>query len=51
MRSLKSLEVVPGAPQYQLFMRLDSREGATGRPDEVIAQLGFDPFSCRDQTH
>jgi hypothetical protein len=30
----------------QLLMRLDSREGATGRPDEVIAQLGFDPLSC-----
>jgi radical SAM-linked protein len=40
------LEVVSNTPQLQLLMRLDSREGATGRPDEVIAQLGFDPLSC-----
>ena len=43
----QTLEVVPGTLQLQLVMRLDSREGATGRPDEVIAQLGFDPLSCQ----
>jgi len=48
LRSLtQTLEVVTNTPQLQLFMRLDSREGATGRPDEVIAQLGFDPLSCQ----
>jgi radical SAM-linked protein len=41
----QTLEVVTDTPQLQMFMRLDSREGATGRPDEVIAQLGFDPLS------
>ena len=45
----QTLEVVPGTTHLQLFMRLDSREGATGRPDEVIAQLGFDPLSCQIQ--
>jgi len=43
----QTLEVTLNTPQLQLFMRLDSREGATGRPDEVIAQLGFDPLSCQ----
>jgi radical SAM-linked protein len=42
----QTLEVVANPHQLSLLMRLDSREGATGRPDEVIAQLGFDPFSC-----
>jgi len=42
----QSLEVVSTPSQLQLLMRLDGREGATGRPDEVISQLGFDPFSC-----
>ncbi|MCX8025502.1 MAG: DUF2344 domain-containing protein, partial [Thermanaerothrix sp.] len=30
-----------------LFMRLAAREGATGRPEEVVAALGYDPFSVR----
>lgn len=30
-----------------LFMRLSAREGATGRPDEVLAALGVDPFAAR----
>lgn len=42
----QTLEVVSDTQKLQLFMRLDGREGATGRPDEVIAQLGFDPLSC-----
>jgi hypothetical protein len=42
----QTLEIVSTTLRMQLLMRLDSREGATGRPDEVIAQLGFDPLSC-----
>lgn len=30
-----------------LEMRLTSKEGASGRPDEVISALGFDPLSAR----
>jgi radical SAM-linked protein len=37
-----SLELVRGA----LVMRLSAREGATGRPDEVLAALGLDPLSA-----
>ncbi len=33
--------------QVELFMRLSVREGATGRPDEVLAEMGIDPFSAR----
>lgn len=29
-----------------LQMRLSSRPGATGRPDEVIECLGYDPYAC-----
>ncbi|MCJ7696491.1 MAG: TIGR03936 family radical SAM-associated protein [Anaerolineaceae bacterium] len=29
-----------------LFMRLNAQEGATGRPDELLSQLGIDPYSC-----
>jgi radical SAM-linked protein len=36
------LEVVRGA----LVIRLSAREGATGRPDEVLAALGLDPLSA-----
>jgi len=31
----------------QLFMQLSAREGATGRPEEVLAALGFDPLLAR----
>jgi hypothetical protein len=30
-----------------LFMRLAAREGATGRPDEVLEALGVDPALAR----
>lgn len=30
-----------------LFMLLAAREGATGRPEEVIAALGYDPLDIR----
>ncbi len=29
----------------RLFMRLSSREGATGRPEEVLSAIGLDPLS------
>jgi len=29
-----------------LQMRLSSRPGATGRPDEIIKCLGYDPYAC-----
>jgi len=31
----------------RLSMRLKAQEGATGRPDEVVAQLGGDPLGAR----
>lgn len=31
----------------QLIIRLSAREGATGRPEEVVAALGLNPFSVR----
>ncbi|MCX6070567.1 MAG: TIGR03936 family radical SAM-associated protein [Chloroflexi bacterium] len=40
---IDTLEAVgPGA----LVMRLSAREGATGRPDEVLEALGLDPLSA-----
>ncbi len=30
-----------------LFMRLAARQSATGRPEEVVAALGYDPFGAR----
>lgn len=32
---------------HALSMRLAAREGATGRPDEVLEALGLDPLSAR----
>lgn len=34
-----------GAPPT-IWMRLSAREGATGRPDEVLAELGLDPSAA-----
>jgi len=36
-----------GSGQPQLNLRLVAREGATGRPEEVIAALGYDPQLVR----
>jgi radical SAM-linked protein len=36
-----------GSDRQQLNLRLVAREGATGRPDEVIAALGYDPQLAR----
>lgn len=33
--------------QQRLFLRLTAREGATGRPEEVIDEMGIDPSSAR----
>jgi radical SAM-linked protein len=41
---LTSLELA--APR-RLVMHLSAREGATGRPDEVLEALGLDPFAAR----
>jgi radical SAM-linked protein len=31
--------------QHRIFLRVQQRSGATGRPDEVVAALGFDDFA------
>jgi radical SAM-linked protein len=31
---------------FQIYMHLLSRSGATGRPDEVLKELGIDPAAC-----
>jgi radical SAM-linked protein len=41
---IESLEAVDADG---LSMRLSAREGATGRPDEVLEALGLDPLSAR----
>jgi len=33
--------------QIQLYMKLSARDGATGRPDEVLNALGIDPLSAQ----
>ncbi len=46
---VESLEVISLDEQafQRLAMRLSAREGATGRPDEVISSLGFDLADTR----
>lgn len=39
------LQETPHGPT--LWMRLSAREGATGRPEEVLTALGFDPYAFR----
>jgi len=39
-----SLEDTPGG--IFLCITVSAREGATGRPDEVLDQLGLDPLAC-----
>jgi len=44
------LEIKQKDKDLSLFMTLQSREGATGRPDEVIAEMGYEPLEfsyCR----
>ncbi|MCB0043923.1 MAG: TIGR03936 family radical SAM-associated protein [Caldilineaceae bacterium] len=35
----------PEAEEHRIFLRVQQREGATGRPDEVVDALGFDDFA------
>ena len=35
--------------EHKLFLRVQQREGATGRPDEVISALGLDKYARRLQ--
>jgi len=45
---VEDLEVVSSKPaRTALNMRLTAREGATGRPDEVVVALGLDPSAVR----
>lgn len=43
------IQILPpdGSDRPQLNVRLVAREGATGRPEEVIAALGYDPQLVR----
>jgi radical SAM-linked protein len=43
---VETLELRPGE-QPALYMRLAAREGATGRPEEVLESLGLDPTAAR----
>lgn len=46
---IEQLQVLsaPEADIARLHMRLAAREGATGRPEEVVAELGGDPLAVR----
>jgi radical SAM-linked protein len=35
----------PDREEHQIFLRVQQREGATGRPDEVVAALGFEDYA------
>ena len=44
----------PAAEEHRIFLRVQQRPGATGRPDEVVDALGFDDFARtlrRDQLY
>ena len=43
---IESLEIAPEGPT-RLTMQLASRDGATGRPEEVLDALGLDPSAFR----
>ena len=47
LRPLLESLVVDSAQHPALHMRLAAREGATGRPEEVLLALGLDPASFR----
>jgi radical SAM-linked protein len=49
---IEKLEVLPAEPapvpgKLTLWMRLAAREGATGRPEEILTALGQDPSTWR----
>lgn len=35
----------PASEEHRILLRVQQREGATGRPDEVVAALGFDDYA------
>ncbi len=35
----------PATEEHRIFLRVQQRDGATGRPDEVVDALGFDDFA------
>ncbi len=35
----------PASEEHRIFLRVQQRAGATGRPDEVVAALGFDDLA------
>ena len=44
----------PAAEEHRIFLRVQQRDGATGRPDEVVGALGLDDFARtlrRDRIH
>ncbi|HMD89672.1 MAG TPA: TIGR03936 family radical SAM-associated protein [Anaerolineaceae bacterium] len=47
---VEQLMSIPEKDGYiAVFMRLSAREGATGRPEEVLAALNLDPMAARIQ--
>jgi len=48
---LESIRLLPLLPNglAQMEIRLSAREGATGRPEEVISAFGLDPLNARYQ--
>ncbi|GIV78079.1 MAG: hypothetical protein KatS3mg050_2473 [Litorilinea sp.] len=36
---------VPEREEHRIFLRVQQRAGATGRPDEVVAAMGFEAFA------
>jgi len=44
----------PAVEEHRIFLRVQQRDGATGRPDEVVGALDFDDFARtlrRDRIH
>ena len=45
---IETLEIASiSAESLTLRMRLTAKEGASGRPEEVLSQMGFDPLQAR----
>jgi radical SAM-linked protein len=46
---IEHLDILPADGQFctRLSMTLAARQGATGRPEEVLSALGFDPYDAR----
>ena len=43
-----------GCEEHRIFLRVQQRPGATGRPDEVVSAMGLDDFPrtlCRDRLY